>query len=144
MTSHTVHLMFEQLEPYLAGREPAPVRLHWHEGDPLAVAVTFYPDDPDVRPCQWWIGRDMLGAGLRRPVGRGDVRIGRDPATPSWLQIDLDTPDGSAKLRTLAGPIGRFLDATLETVRAGDEYAHADLDAEYARLLAGERAGGAA
>src|SRR3954451_7948540 len=62
--------------------------------DPYAVSITFGPARVGGKdPVTWLVGRELLRAGLDRPTGDGDVRVG--PAARSdVLFLHLRTHSG--------------------------------------------------
>jgi hypothetical protein len=116
--------------------QPVPSLLRHEPSDPWAVGLVMTVQGESV---EWVFARDLLAAGLAGPAGVGDIRIhpcashDGDPV----VHIELGNPDGHAVLRASAGAVARFLDATYQSVPAGREAEHLDIDATLTRLLAG-------
>lgn len=114
----------------------APVVTRWtyHAADPFAVTMAI--QTRSERWVEWLLGRDLLVAGLRGPVGLGDVRL-RPERTAEWdiVLIEITSPDGHAVLEVDRDLLERFVIATLEAVPIGAELRAVDLDAEIARAI---------
>ncbi|MET8421763.1 SsgA family sporulation/cell division regulator [Streptomyces sp. NPDC005134] len=115
------------------------MRLRYEPSDPYAVRAAFTLDDSD-EAVEWIIGRDLLIAGLKGPVGEGDVRLWppgeRDRGS---VYIVLKPPDGVALLEAPAQDIKKFLQETEAHVPIGpigSESEHIDSDALLRHLLA--------
>jgi hypothetical protein len=95
--------------------------LRYSIADPLAVLAVF--DTAASEPVPWIFARDLLGAGLDRPSGRGDIRIW--PAVDSngvaTVRIRLRSPDGDAILETPLSTVEEFLIQTWAMVPTGAE-----------------------
>ncbi|CAL9647705.1 Sporulation-specific cell division protein SsgB (plasmid) [Streptomyces sp. enrichment culture] len=97
-----------------------PVRFYYLRTDPYAVQVFF-----DVTPDQvvhWAFARELLDQGMEAATGLGDVRIApTGPLEDRRISIELETPDGYARLEGPAAPIKAWLARTHESVPAGSE-----------------------
>ncbi|MFJ9558620.1 SsgA family sporulation/cell division regulator [Streptomyces fuscichromogenes] len=117
-------------------RLAVPTLLHYSVQDPFAAVFVFCTGaDREVR---WALDRDMLAKGLRRPVGRGDVRLrptGSGPGTE--LSLTLCSPHGRARLAAPLRVIAQWLGRTYALVPSGQEAEGLDVDAELSRLLHG-------
>jgi hypothetical protein len=116
---------------------PMHAALRYETDDPYAVRTVFHPPGQD-RSVEWFFGRDMLAEALSGPTGQGDVRMW--PGTDSGrdvIIVALCSPAGSALLQFPARDVESFLRETWDAVPPGAEPARLDLDAELARLLAG-------
>ncbi|MFJ9711727.1 SsgA family sporulation/cell division regulator [Streptomyces sp. NPDC101234] len=117
-------------------RLPVPTLLHYSAEDPFAAVFVFYTGaDHQVR---WVLDRDMLAKGLRRPTGRGDVRLRPTGSGPdAELGLTLSSPHGRAQLAAPLRAIAQWLGRTYESVPSGQEAEGLDVDAELSRLLHG-------
>ncbi|MFJ6438246.1 SsgA family sporulation/cell division regulator [Streptomyces sp. NPDC091416] len=111
-----------------------PVRLYYNDTDPYAVQFSF-----DVTPDQvvrWTFARELLAQGLKTPAGLGDVKITPvGPQRDRTLSIELESPDGYARLEGAAGPIEEWLTLTYAAVAPGQESKAVDLDTLLDELL---------
>jgi hypothetical protein len=115
---------------------PVPTQLQYCPADPYAVRATFRLSGG--RTVEWFLARELLTEGLRRPAGLGDVRVQPVPRHGRHMvRLVLMTPAGRAELM-LAGPIvAYFLERTEAVVPPGTERDHLDLEAQLSQLLAG-------
>ncbi|WP_046731787.1 SsgA family sporulation/cell division regulator [Streptomyces humi] len=117
-------------------RLAVPTLLRYSAKDPFAAVLDFHTGtDHQVR---WVLDRDMLAEGLRRPTGRGDVRLrptGTGPRTE--LSLILSSPHGRAQLLAPLRVVAQWLGRTYELVPSGQEAEGLDVDAELSRLLHG-------
>ncbi|MFZ3491658.1 SsgA family sporulation/cell division regulator [Streptomyces sp. 5.8] len=116
-------------------RVPVPVRLYYLSADPYAVQFSF-----DVLPDEvvlWTFARELLAQGMTAPAGIGDVKITPIGATqdPSF-SIELESPDGFARLEGLVAPVTSWLDETYEAVPENGESDALDIDRILDELLA--------
>lgn len=114
---------------------PVPARLSYREDDPLAVHFTFHVGTE--APVEWSFARDLLAEGLRRPCGRGDVRLW--PTTVAGravLYVALASLDGDALLTAPAEEVRSWLHLTHRLVAPGTESVAQALDAELDAVLA--------
>ncbi|GAA4838153.1 SsgA family sporulation/cell division regulator [Kitasatospora terrestris] len=107
-----------------------PTTCRYRTDDPYAVTMVFEDAAGETR---WLLSRDLLLAGLERPVGDGDVHIA--PARIGETMITLSGQEGIALLHTATEPLARFLTDTLLLVPLGDEEHHVDWDAAIAGFL---------
>ncbi|MGK5632742.1 SsgA family sporulation/cell division regulator [Streptomyces sp. URMC 123] len=112
-----------------------PARLTYRTDDPYAVHITFHIGSPT--PVDWAFARELLAEGLRRPSGRGDVRIWpvRAAAGGGTLCVALSSPEGEALLETAAAPVAAWLERTLRVVPPGREHERMSLDGVLDELL---------
>jgi hypothetical protein len=110
-------------------RTPVDVDLSWEWVDPLTVRIRFVA--PDV---VWLVGRELLGEGLVRPTGRGDVQV---CLLGARAQVWVSAPDGCADVRLDAAEVTDFLVATYRAVGPDEATAivHTQLEAGLATLL---------
>ncbi|MGW3973912.1 SsgA family sporulation/cell division regulator [Streptomyces ardesiacus] len=111
-----------------------PVRLYYKNTDPYAVQFSFDATPDDV--VRWTFSRELLDQGLTAPAGIGDVKI--TPVGPLYdrsLSIELESPDGYARLEGAAAPIKEWLAETYAAVAAGQESRAVDIDSLLDELL---------
>ena len=112
--------------------------LRYQPSDPYAVEATFRAGDEAI---SWVLGRDLLGEGLARVSGEGDVRVwptvdlGDRGEQTRLVMLQLSSPDGRALLAAPAEDVGAFLAETYEVVAPGNEGEHMDVDGVLERLL---------
>jgi anti-anti-sigma regulatory factor len=111
-----------------------PTRLHYDAMDPYAITATFFlGDDNEV---EWVLARDLLGDGLHRRAGDGDVVVRPHTRTASAeVELVLSSPAGHARLTLPAEPLAAFLEASHDVVPPGAESDYLDLDTTIMRLL---------
>lgn len=128
------HLTMERLGIPDGGRRWIAVSLSFDPADPWAVALDMYVG---LSPVRWTFGRELLVDGIHEPVGQGDVLVSPslDDAGRAVVVIELRSPDGSFVGQLPARDVSAFVHAVLETVPAGAETAHLDLDVLVARVL---------
>lgn len=109
--------------------------LGYRRSDPYAVTMTFLTEDGDLT---WTFARDLLATGASGPTGDGDVRVA--PALGAdgraLIDIELTSPDGHLVLQARTDEVGAFVGRSYDTVAAGQESTHVDIDRLVARLLA--------
>jgi hypothetical protein len=71
------------------GGVEVPAVFAWYDEDPWAVVMAF-GDGTSI----WYVGRELLAAGLARPAGIGDVRFRADPINPRRRLVTLDNLNG--------------------------------------------------
>ena len=123
------------------------LRLSWSAGDPLAVVVVVgaRPPHPALLRGRWVVLRDalrsVLGPGERIPAGvgaprpAGHVQMSR---TGEHVTLTLRSASLPCVVSVPAGPLRDFLAETDTAVPPGLEACAPALDAEIARMLAGE------
>ncbi|KOX25170.1 regulator [Streptomyces sp. NRRL F-4707] len=107
-------------------RFPVLAHLGYDAADPFALTAVFSHDGRVL--AEWTLDREMVAAGLTRPVGVGDVRM-RPESRGMWdeLRIELlgdDRSDGErhrAVVFVWAAAVEAFLRETHEVVRPGEE-----------------------
>ena len=103
--------------------------------DPYAVRITFGSAHASGQGAVTWLfGRDLLRAGLDRPTGDGDVRVGPTEASSDVLFLQLRAPSGEALMELSRAALAAFVRGTETVVPFGAEGASIDLD-ELAVLL---------
>jgi hypothetical protein len=122
------HLTMERFGIPDGGRRWIAVSLTFDAADPWAVALDMFVG---LSPVRWTFGRELLVDGLHEPVGQGDVLVSPslDDAGRAVVVIELRSPDGALVGQLPARDVSAFVRAALETVPAGAESAHLDLDA---------------
>ncbi|RZS89459.1 sporulation and cell division protein SsgA [Motilibacter rhizosphaerae] len=113
---------------------PVPVSLAYDSSDPYAVSARFRTGAHGV---DWVFARELLSAGVNRPVGQGDVRVwpGAGPDDDEVVYIALSSPDGRALLEAPARELRDFVARTALVVPPGEESRHLDMDSTLAALL---------
>jgi sporulation and cell division protein SsgA len=117
---------------------PLVARLSYSHEDPYALSITFEVG-PD-KSVEWICARDLLAMGIEGREGLGDVTVwpsaDSEGGTPgSVLHIELSSPFGQAHFEAPASEISDFLRRTYQTVPAGEEGRHIDVEAELNDLL---------
>jgi len=113
--------------------------LRYRPVDPYAVEATFRAGDEAI---SWVLGRDLLGEGLIRASGDGDVRVWPTAETDEHgerspvVMLQLSSPDGRALLAAPADDVRAFLEQTYAVVEPGFEGELLDVDGVVERLLA--------
>ncbi|MEU6812546.1 SsgA family sporulation/cell division regulator [Streptomyces sp. NPDC046831] len=131
MSSHVHKSLVMQLQAGTADRFPVLAHLSYDSDDPFAVTAVFSHDGRVL--ARWKLDREMLGEGLRRPVGVGDVRF-RPVSSGLWEELRMDFygdthPDGErhhAAVFAWAPGIAAFLRETHELVPPGREEIRVD------------------
>ncbi|GAA3811550.1 SsgA family sporulation/cell division regulator [Streptomyces chiangmaiensis] len=112
-----------------------PVRFSYACADPYAVQVSFNIT-PD-RVVHWTFARELLDQGMKAAVGLGDVRVAPiGPLLDQHFSIELQPPDGYARLEGPVAPIKAWIAKTHEAVPAGSETALVNIDRFLEELLA--------
>ncbi|WP_399881487.1 SsgA family sporulation/cell division regulator [Streptomyces sp. BBFR51] len=114
-----------------ADRFPVLAHFGYEAADPFALTVVFSHDGRVL--ARWTLDREMVGEGLTRPVGVGDVRL-RPESRGMWdeLRIELlgdDRSDGDrhrAVVFVWAAAVEAFLRETHTVVRPGREQVRVD------------------
>ncbi|MFD9002520.1 SsgA family sporulation/cell division regulator [Streptomyces sp. NPDC059582] len=112
-------------------RFPVLAHLGYDAEDPFAVTAVFSHDGRVL--ARWRLDREMLAAGLRGPVGVGDVRF-RPVATGQWEELRMEflgdaRTDGGrhqAVVFAWAPAVAAFLRETREVVPPGRERVRVD------------------
>jgi hypothetical protein len=110
------------------------VELVWHRTDPVAVQVAVWAGDRP--PTIWVFSRDLLAAGLFKPVcpTGGDVRI--RPSRDDWARLELwlSSDSGRCVLQLDRVDVQMFVESTWRHLSpcAEGPIVHAEID----RLLA--------
>ncbi|MGW3628135.1 SsgA family sporulation/cell division regulator [Streptomyces sp. NPDC000880] len=112
-----------------------PSRLTYRTDDPYAVHITFHIGSDT--PVKWAFARELLGEGVFRPCGHGDVRIWPTKVEGrSVVLMALSSPGGDALLEACAAVVSSWLERILRVVPPGSESEHLDIDEGLAKLLA--------
>ncbi|WP_408052395.1 SsgA family sporulation/cell division regulator [Streptomyces sp. HO565] len=120
-----------QLKTGDTDRFPVLAHLSYDPADPFALTVVFSHDGRVL--ARWTLDREMVGDGLARPVGVGDVRL-RPESRGMWEELRMEflgdyRPDGErhrAVVFVWATAVAAFLRETHKAVRPGDEEVHVD------------------
>ncbi|MFI6206417.1 SsgA family sporulation/cell division regulator [Streptomyces sp. NPDC051041] len=132
MNSSLVHkTLVVQLQAGDTDRFPVLAHLSYDAADPFAVTVVFSHDGRVL--ARWRLDREMLAAGLARPVGVGDVRL-RPVSQGVWGELRIELfgdvrPDGGrhhAVVFAWAPAIAAFLRETHAVVEPGREEVRVD------------------
>jgi hypothetical protein len=117
------------------------VTLAYDPADPYTIRLAFPATDRHPDGVVWDVDRSIVAQGLTRPAGDGDVRVcphtrhGQNPRAPRGVALDFFGPGRFARVVLNQADLTLFLADTYETVPAGTESAHIDLDATIARLM---------
>ncbi|MCH9817151.1 MAG: SsgA family sporulation/cell division regulator [Actinomycetia bacterium] len=101
----------------------------YEPSDPFAVTARFTTGDLEV---SWTFGRELLREGLLGTSGLGDVRFSH--RNRREINLDLVSPDGSARIVCDATALNRFLARSYALLPAGQECDYLDLDSWLTRL----------
>ena len=112
-----------------------PAVLSYDPRDPFAVRITFGGAGREEDTITWLIDRELLRAGLDRPMGDGDVRVGPTAEGADILFLHLRSPAGEARMELTRTALASFVGGTETLVPFGAEVAAVDLDGELALLL---------
>jgi hypothetical protein len=114
---------------------PVPVYMRYDSADPYAVQATFRTGGQGV---EWVFARELVAAGVNRPVGQGDVRMwpGAGPDDDDVVYLALSSPDGRALLEAPGYLLRDFVARTALVVPPGEESRYLDIDSTLAALLA--------
>lgn len=116
---------------------PVEAAFGYDPGDPFAVRAEFRLD-ADGEPVVWVFARDLITQGLEAPAGEGDVALWPSQSRGEPVVcLALSSPAGQALLECRREDLEEFLEQTLDTVPAGDESRHLDMDTPIDRLLEG-------
>ena len=123
------HWLIGELVAPGGARTPMDVDLAWGRTDPLAVRVVFLEAGKT-----WLVGRELLGEGLVRRAGGGDVEVRPCDAR---VQLLFSAPGGAAVVRFAAAEVMSFLVETYQLVGPDEAAAivHAQIEASLAVLL---------
>jgi len=110
---------------------------------PVAVALTYRPDDPYAVTVElstagdsvtWLFGRSLLADGTVTATGEGDVRV--EPLGNGAVVVQLRSPEGAVEVHLRRDDVMAFLESSLELVPRSreSEWLATDFDAEL-RLL---------
>ncbi|MFH8499926.1 SsgA family sporulation/cell division regulator [Streptomyces coeruleorubidus] len=140
MNSFVHKTLVVQLQAGDTDRFSVLAHLSYDAADPFAVTVVFSHDGRVL--ARWQLDREMLGEGLRRPVGVGDVRM-RPESLGMWQELRMEflgdaRPDGGrhhAVVFAWAPGFAAFLRETHEVVPPGRE--EVSVDDFLANVIAG-------
>ncbi|MFI6513649.1 SsgA family sporulation/cell division regulator [Streptosporangium sp. NPDC050855] len=105
--------------------------------DPYAVTLVFQGHDEITAKT---FSRDLLAAGLREPVGPGDVRIG-PVGDDDWVLIAFRSDALGTRFEVFIprDQVTAFVARSYRVVAANDEHEWIDWDREVTQLLAAEQ-----
>ncbi|MBG7701327.1 SsgA family sporulation/cell division regulator [Streptomyces sp. MC1] len=99
-----------------------PERFSYAGADPYAVQVCFHITPDWV--ARWTFVRQLLGQGMKAADGLGDVMIAPvEPSLGQHFSIELESPDGYARLEGPVAPVQAWILKTYKSVPAGSETA---------------------
>lgn len=125
MTTDAVHV---ELVSLYDGSMPVRSRWSYRADQPFTVVAAFQTDRD--RWVEWMFSRDLLVEGLADEAGMGDVRLHSEIRRGlEMLVVEIESPEGYAKLELDHEGMSAFLDATAEIVPLGEESDHFDVDA---------------
>jgi hypothetical protein len=110
-----------QLQAGDAERCPVLAHLGYDAADPFALTVVFSHDGRVL--ARWTLDREMVGDGLTRPVGVGDVRL-RPESRGVWDELRIERH--RAVVFVWAAAVEAFLRETYDVVRPGREEVRVD------------------
>ncbi|MFC7016582.1 SsgA family sporulation/cell division regulator [Streptomyces viridiviolaceus] len=131
MNSFVRKTLVVQLQSGDGDRFPVMAHLSYDAADPFALTMVFSHDGRVL--ARWALDREMVGAGLTRPVGVGDVRL-RPESRGMWDELCIEflgdaRPDGGrhrAVVYVWAPAVAAFLRDTHGVVRPGREEVRVD------------------
>lgn len=130
MTTEAIHT---ELVALYDGTTPVRSRWSFRADQPFTVTAAFQTE-PD-RWVEWVFSRELLAQGLDGPAGVGDVRMRPEAEDGlTMLAVEIESPEGYAKLELEHGGVAGFLTGTEQLVPLGEESAHFDVDALIAEL----------
>ncbi|MEU8735518.1 SsgA family sporulation/cell division regulator [Streptomyces tendae] len=104
-----------------------PTQFSYVRADPYAVHVCF-----TITPAQavrWTFARELLDQGTEFSVGLGDVKIAPvESFLGQYFSIELESPEGHARLEGPIAPVKSWIAKTYEAVPAGSEPEFLDID----------------
>jgi len=125
MTTDAIHV---ELVALYDGTTPVRSRWSYRADQPFTVTAAFQTDRD--RWVEWVFSRELLVAGLSSAAGLGDVRLRPESERGlHMLVVEIESPEGYAKLEFDHEAVSGFLTATEEVVPLGEEAAHFDVDA---------------
>lgn len=96
-----------------------PVILHYDEGDPACVFITFYNTVVETSP-KWTISRDLISEALTdKKSGQCDVVIN---TTPEEVRFLFSSPEGKAVAVFARDVIEEFMEFVYDEVPEGEDY----------------------
>ena len=117
---------------------PLVASLYYSKEDPYAIRIAFHVGLDE--PVEWIFARELLSKGLEGREGLGDVVVwpanaSADGKAGRILNIELSSPFGQAHFEAPRREVSDFLRRTYQTVPAGTEGDHVDVEAELTDLL---------
>lgn len=125
MTTEAIHA---ELVSLYDGSTPVRSRWSYRADQPFTIVAAFQTDRN--RWVEWMFARDLLVDGMLGAAGIGDVRL--HPETERGLDllvVEIESPEGYAKLELDHESVSEFLEATGELVPFGEESENFDIDA---------------
>ncbi|AZM63869.1 MULTISPECIES: SsgA family sporulation/cell division regulator [unclassified Streptomyces] len=131
MTSFVHKTLVVELQAGVTDRFAVLAHLSYDPSDPFAVTLVFSHDGRVL--ARWQLDREMLTAGLTRPVGIGDVRlcpeargVGRELRMEFLGEAHADGGRHHAVVFAWAEAVGDFLRETRRSVPPGREEVRVD------------------
>ncbi|HEX2133110.1 MAG TPA: SsgA family sporulation/cell division regulator [Actinophytocola sp.] len=125
MTTDAIHA---ELVALYDGTTPVRSRWSYRADQPFTVTAAFQTERD--RWVEWVFSRELLVAGLASAAGMGDVRLRPESERGlDMLVVEIESPEGYAKLELDHEAVSGFLAATEEAVPISEESAHFDVDA---------------
>lgn len=126
MTTEAIHA---ELVALFDGTTPVRSRWSYRADQPFTVIAAFQTDRD--RWVEWAFSRELLVEGLTGPAGVGDVRLRPEEAERGlhMMVVEIESPEGYARLEMDLEGVAGFLGATEELVPLGAESEHFDVDA---------------
>ena len=116
----------------LSGRQDSLLAtMEFDTSDPFAVSLTFHGNESSI---EWVFARSLVIDGLQNTAGSGDVQIWLEDA--GMAIIRLESPSGTAVLRTPVLPLTVFVDDMLSLTPLGHELDGLNIYKELNDLLA--------
>jgi hypothetical protein len=116
------------------GAVPLVASLNYSADDPYAIKMSFHVGADE--PVEWIFGRELLAAGLKTPVGEGDVQVWpEDTIGADIVNIALSSPFGEAHFEAPLTDTAEFLKSTYGIVPANAEGDFIDFDSELDEML---------
>ncbi|WCD94200.1 SsgA family sporulation/cell division regulator [Streptomyces sp. HUAS 31] len=104
-----------------------PVQFSYVRADSYAVQISFHVTPDQV--VNWMFAQALLDQGMRTATGLGEVKITPiEPFVGQCFSIELESPDGYARLEGPIAPVKTWIAKTHEAVPAGSETALLDID----------------
>lgn len=125
MTTEAIHA---ELVSLYDGTTPVRSRWSYRADQPFTVTAAFQTERD--RWVEWVFSRELVVEGLTGAAGMGDVRLRSETDRGlDMLVVEIESPEGYAKLELDHEGVAAFLEATARIVPLGEESEHFDVDA---------------